>query len=249
MLLAASGARAQSDSAFLVPFGEDTGFVGLGLANGPRYLGSDERRTRIAPMLDYRWKNGWFAGTTYGAGYNFSSERRMQYGVRLSLAPGRDEDDAAALAGMGDIKTRPELGLFFNWLVEGNLYLRSALRYGSGNDRRGLALDLAAGYFFRLGPQWRATTGLSSTYLNGNAMRSYFGVDADQSARSGYPVYQPSDGLRDIRLHGSLFYIIDPRWSLIGTLAATRLVGDAADSPIVRDKTSFTGLFGVRYWF
>ena len=37
MLLAAAGARAQSDSAFLVPFGEDAGFVGLGLANGPAY--------------------------------------------------------------------------------------------------------------------------------------------------------------------------------------------------------------------
>jgi MipA family protein len=127
--------------------------------------------------------------------------------------------------------------------------VRSSLRYGSGNDRNGLALDLGAGYFFRLGPKWRATAGLAATYLNGNAVRSYFGVDAGQSARSGYAVYQPSDGLRDVRLNGSLFYSIDPRWSLIGTLVATRLVGDAAASPIVRDKTALSGLFGARYRF
>jgi MipA family protein len=249
MLLAAADARAQIDVLFSVPYGEDTGVVGLALANGPAYLGSDQRRTRIAPMLDYRWTNGWFAGTTYGAGYNFSKERRMQYGVRLSLDPGRDEDAAAALAGMGDIKRRPEIGLFFNGLVVGNVYLRSAVRYGSGNDRNGLALDIATGYFFRPGPKWRAIMGLSTTYLNGNAIRSYFGVNAEQSARSGYPVYEPSAGLRDVRLTGSLFYSIDPRWSLIGSLAATRLVGDAAASPIVRDKTAFSGLFGARYRF
>jgi outer membrane protein len=249
MLLAAADARAQMDVLFSVPYGEDTGVVGLALANQPAYLGSDQRRTRIAPMLDYRWSNGWFAGTTYGAGYNFSKERRMQYGVRLSLAPGRDEDDAAALAGMGDIKPRPEIGLFFNGLVVGNVYLRSAVRYGSGNDRNGLALDIGTGAFFRLGPNWRTSVGLTTTYLNGNAMRSYFGVDAGQSARSGYAVYQPSDGLRDVRLSGSLIYSIDPRWSLMGTLAATRLIGDAADSPIVRDKTGFGGLFGARYRF
>jgi MipA family protein len=252
MLLAAAGVRAQTTDeaeALPVPFGREGGLAGLALANGPAYLGSDERRTRVAPTIDYRWSNGWFAGTTYGAGYNFSTDRRMQYGVRLSLDPGRDEDRASALAGMGDIKPRPEIGLFFNRLLEGNVYLRSAVRYGSGNDRNGLALDLAAGYFFRLGSQWRASAGIATTFLNGNAMRSYFGVDSDQSARSGYAVYEPSDGLRDVRLNSSLFYFIDPHWSLIGTLAATRLVGDAAGSPIVRDKTSFTGLFGARYRF
>jgi outer membrane scaffolding protein for murein synthesis (MipA/OmpV family) len=35
----------------------------------------------------------------------------------------------------------------------------------------------------------------------------------------------------------------------MGTLAATRLTGDAADSPIVRDKAAFSGLFGARYRF
>ena len=249
LLLAAGSARAQSDSAFLVPFGEDTGLVGGGIASRPAYLGSDQRRIRIAPLLDYRWKNGWFAGTTYGAGYNFSKDRRMQYGARLSFDGGRDQDDAAALAGMGDIHPRPELGLFFNSLVVANVYVRTAVRYGSGNDRNGLALDLGTGAFFRLGANWRANAGVSTTWLNGNAMRSYFGVDADQSARSGYSVYTPSDGLRDVRLNGALFYIIDPRWSLMGTLAATRLVGDAADSPIVRDRTSLTAFFGARYRF
>jgi len=249
LLVAAAGARAQSDSAFLVPFGEDTGLVGGGIASRPAYLGSDRRRLRLAPLLDYRWKNGWFAGTTYGAGYNFSKERTMQYGVRLTLDGGRDEDDAAALAGMGDIHRRPELGLFFNSRVVDNIYVRTAVRYGSGNDRHGLALDLGTGAFLRLGASWRASAGVSTTWLNGNAMRGYFGVDADQSARSGYPAYTPSDGLRDVRLNGALFYIIDPRWSLMGTLAATRLVGDAADSPIVRDRTALTAFFGARYRF
>lgn len=37
--------------------------LGIGVANGPAYLGSDERKTRALPLIAARWSNGWFAGT------------------------------------------------------------------------------------------------------------------------------------------------------------------------------------------
>ncbi|MCO4094524.1 MAG: MipA/OmpV family protein [Acidovorax sp.] len=57
------------------------GTVGLAVVAGHEYMGSDERRTRAYPAIDYRWANGWFAGTTNGIGYNFSRQPGVQYGT------------------------------------------------------------------------------------------------------------------------------------------------------------------------
>src|SRR5882672_10002864 len=174
---------------FDVPIGRGDGIVGAAVINVPRYLGSDERKTRFFPLLDYRWSNGWFAGTGSGVGYNFSTRPSMQYGVRMTADFGRDEDDTAALRGLGDIDPAAEIGAFLNLRFDSGLFLRSALRYGSGNDHDGLVLDAGAGYGWMLAPRWRLGTGVNATYVNQSYMRQYFGVDTTQAARSGYPVY------------------------------------------------------------
>jgi hypothetical protein len=38
-------------------------------------------------------------------------------------------------------------------------------------------------------------------------------------------------------------------FTMTGIVNATALVGDAKSSPIVRQKTSANGIFGVSYWF
>ena len=48
--------------------GTDGGLAGLALIAGTQYAGSDERRTLLLPLLDYQWRNGWFAGTANGMG-------------------------------------------------------------------------------------------------------------------------------------------------------------------------------------
>ncbi len=94
---------------------------------GHEYLGSDERKTLVLPALSYQWKNGWFAGTGNGIGYKFH-RRRHAVRLRVTLDLGRDED-AAALAGMGDIDVRPEFGGFFNYFITNEWFLTTSFRY------------------------------------------------------------------------------------------------------------------------
>jgi len=234
---------------FDVPTGRGDGIVGAAVINVPRYLGSDERKTRIFPLLDYRWSNGWFAGTGSGVGYNFSTRPSIQYGVRMTADFGRDEDDAAALRGLGDIDPAAEIGAFLNLRLDGGLFLRSALRYGSGNDHDGLVIDAGAGYGWMLAPRWRLGTGVNATYVNQSYMRQYFGVDTTQATRSGYPVYQPGAGVRDVRANVSLGYQISERWGVNASAAIVQLQKDAKASPITRDRTTFIAVLGTAYRF
>lgn len=82
------------------------------LIAGTAYAGSDERRTMRVPLLDHRWKNGWFAATANGVGVNLSKRPDLQYGVRLTVNFGRKASRSDALRGMGAVDAAAEVGGF-----------------------------------------------------------------------------------------------------------------------------------------
>jgi outer membrane scaffolding protein for murein synthesis (MipA/OmpV family) len=245
-------AQAQSFDAVRLqgePSGDGEGRAGLALIAGSKYLGSDERRYLLFPAVDYRWKNGWFAGVGNGIGYRFSSSPQFQYGLRLAADFGRKEHRSDALRGLGDIHARPEAGAFFNVHASRELSFSSSLRYGSGNDRKGALLDLGAHYGLQIAPQWRLGGSLSTTYANRDYMQGYFGITPQQSAASGYAVSELGAGVRDVRLGASLTYIINMDWAVTTAVSATSLLGDAKRSAIVRDSTPVTGVLALGYRF
>ena len=229
--------------------GNDGGRVGLAVLAGQEYRGSDERRTMAAPLIEYQWANGWFAGSTNGIGYNFSGRQDMQYGMRLTADFGREESRSQALRGMGDIDTKAELGGFFNYSISREISLSTSLRYGSGQDSNGLLVDLGMVYSTELSGDLRLGLGVAATLANADYMQSYFGVTAAQAARSGYAVYKPGAGLRDVRGNLALTYRITPKVSATAGLSASMLSGDASDSPMVRQKSATTGLLALTYGF
>jgi outer membrane scaffolding protein for murein synthesis (MipA/OmpV family) len=229
--------------------GEDSGFVGAVVIAGTEYTGSDQRRTLLLPLLDYQWNNGWFAGTGNGIGFNFSRRADLAYGLRLTADFGRKAHRSDALRGMGDIDAKAEFGAFFNQSLTSDIFLTSSLRYGAGDDGRGLVVDLGIGYASSLAAQWRLGVGAAVSVTNAAYQQSFFGVTTAQAASSGYPVYTPGAGLRDARANVALTYLVNRRTVVTAALSASTLLGDARDSPLVRSNATLTGVLGVSYGF
>jgi outer membrane protein len=80
-------------------------------------------------------------------------------------------------------------------------------------------------------------------------MDSYFGIDSAQADRSGLARYQPTSGLKDVSARLTAQYALTERLSLTSLVGTSRLVGEAADSPMVRQKTQFQTLLGGSYSF
>jgi MipA family protein len=215
--------------------------LGVGVANGPAYLGADTRKTRALPLLAARWSNGWFAGVG-GVGYRFNAGAPLSWGAGLTFDPGRDAGDPDALRGMGDIKARPEAGLFVNYRLLPSLSLGSSLRYGSGNDQRGLVADFSLRAALPVTSSLRLTGGLTATYANSRAMQSQFGVDATQSLASGYAIFSPGSGWRDVGLQFGSMFTLGPNTMLLVGVNARTLMGSAQDSPLTRKRTGLGGL-------
>ena len=209
----------------------------------------EKRRTLVLPVLDYQWANGWFVGVTNGIGYNFSDSPQMQYGLRLTADLGRKESRASALRGMGDIDPAAEGGAFFNYSLPQGLFLTSSIRYGAGASKKGLVVDLGAGYSTAIAQKWHVSAGTGITLANAHYMQSYFGVTGAQSAASGYAAYTAGSGARDVRAKVALTYSIDQRTSVTAALSASSLLGDAKNSPLTRKRTSESGLVAITYAF
>ncbi len=244
-------AHAQSDfyRRITPPSVAEGGVAGAVVLSGREYQGSDESRVRLLPGIDYQWSNGFFAGVINGLGYNASRQPDLAYGVRVTADFGRKERRSTALRGLGDIEARPEFGAFFNYLPTRSVTLNSSVRFGSGNERQGLLVDLGAGWSTSLRPNLRLSTSLATTWANTEYLQDYFGVDAAQAVQSGYGVYRPGSGLRDVRVGATLVYRLTPAWAVTGSLTRTELLGDAKRSPIVREQGTTSALFTVGYNF
>lgn len=108
----------------------------------------------------------------------------------------------------------------------------------------GFLLTLNAGYNLPLSAGWNLSFIVSTTYADGDYMNSYFSVDGGDSRRSGLDKFNADSGFRDVGLELMAHYNFYGNWNAMALARYTRLIGDAADSPIVDDEGSANQFFG-----
>lgn len=225
------------------------GVASLSVIAGREYLGAKDGKVSVMPNINYHWANGVFAGLSNGVGINFAKDPALAYGVRATLNLGRKESASTALRGLGDIKASPELGLFANMHLSRELQLTSSLRHGSGNDRKGLLIDLGANYSLPLSPALRVSAGVAATWANAAHTQEHFGISTAQAGSSGYSAYTAGAGVRDVRASVTATYALTPQWFVSGALSTSALQGDAKNSPLVQRTTSTSAVLSVAYGF
>ncbi len=222
----------------------------------PKYEGSDQYKASALPLLMINYRDLVFLrGTTLGV--NAFTAQGVRPGDKLQIGPllnyrfGRDESDSDDLRGMGDIDGAVELGGFVNYgfgpWSAGLTVLRDV-----SDSHDGLTAKFSGGHRLPLGPKWMLRSEFFATWADENYNKAFFGVTAAQSARSGLRQYQPDGGFKDAGVTLDLDYRLTEKWSLTGRAGYKRLLGDVADSPLVKDRGTpnqlSTGVFvGYRF--
>ena len=86
-----------------------------------------------------------------------------------------------------------------------------------------------------------------ATVASADYMGSYFGVSAQDSVNTGFRVdaFDPDGGFKSVGVKGLARYQFRPTWFLDAKASYSKLVGDAADSPIVKFGTEDQFTFGL----
>ena len=152
---------------------------------------------------------------------------------------------------MGNVAMAPELKLFGEYAVSKAfpLVMRFDVRRTVGGSN-GLIGDLGAylplpgstdTLFLFAGP--------TLTLADATYMQSYFGVTPLQAGRSAYRVYTPAGGIKSAGIGLGATWFFSESWFLDADLAVSRLLGDAAASPVVRAPLATTFAATVAYRF
>jgi len=225
--------------------------VGLGGQIKPKFVGSDE--SRILPLFDFDLARGAdpFAveAPDDSFGIRLFSKGGFSAGPAANIQSKRKNSDVGA--DVGKVSTTVEVGGFVQYQASESIRLRGDLRKGIGGHD-GLVGSFGADYFWRDGDKYVLSIGPRVLASDGRFQRAYFGVDNAAALATGLPAYRPDGGVYAVAATSGLSYQFDSRFGLFGYARYERLVGDAADSPIIREygsRNQLAGGLGLNYTF
>jgi MipA family protein len=234
--------------------------IGGELRIGPKWPGAPTDKFGLTggPLFSIR-KIGTppeYFGPLDSFGFSVLDIGQFKIGPAVKLIWQRKASDDAALNGLGDIDFALQVGAFAEYWPVQWLRLRGELRQGFGGER-GVTGNLFADAVVPAG-QFRFSGGPRLTVQTTAAVSPYFSITPAQSAGStvaglpALPVYHASGGVYSYGAGGQIEYFFNPQWATYGFIEYERLVGSAADSPLVTQRGSpnqVTFGLGARYSF
>lgn len=235
----ASSALAQDvDVAAAESTGAKENVVGLGIGFAPDYEGSDDMAAVPLLQARFNFSNGMNLGL-FGNTLRFDMcpDTTWSVGPMLRYRAERDDVDNDKVDRMKTVDAAVEAGVFLNYNIE-NWFVMFSATTDVSDAHDGSVFDLGVGYRHPLDTQTMLTVFAKGTYASEDYMETYFSVDRGDADRSGLPTYEADAELKDVALGGLLQHNINDRWGVLGLLQYTKLLGDAADSPLVDDEGS-----------
>lgn len=221
--------------------GEDTGgdwqvMLGAGAIYMPDYEGSDDHEIQPFPFISVAYRDlAYVRGPEIGINLlrlKASEDLQIKAGPLARYRRDRPEDRNSDLRGLGDVDLAIELGGAV--AVEyRQAFVRVSLAKDVAGGHDGLVGEGEAGIRFDLAERLSASVSAQASWADGDYMRTYFSVTPAQSAASGLPVFAAESGIKDVGAGLSLSYQLGSRWMLTAVGGYSRLLGDAADAPLV----------------
>ncbi len=230
---------------FVPPLANPTtpNFAGLAIGFAPDYFGSDEYFFGPAPVARYQFKdseqNAFLYGNAFGS--NIVDHPWLRTGPTAIFRFGRRDVEDDVVARMEDVDRSLDIGwqIGAEYVDPNNIARRARIDAYATHDVTGGHEGYVAGVsvtgwtptpFMLLGINAGVVWG-DDSYTN-----AYFGVDDEDSARSGLPAFEAEAGARDARIAAVGLVPVSSNIVVGAGLIYSRLLGDAADSPIVKDR-------------
>ncbi|MFY1991991.1 MipA/OmpV family protein [Achromobacter xylosoxidans] len=225
--------------------GRDHTKIGFGVAARPKFEGSDRLQAEPIPLLDIR-QGRFFVRAGEGIGANLIESPRATLGVGVSWMQGYKASDVPD--GIGKLSGALGGRVFVSTRLSGAVVTLSATQALTKSER-GLLVNARVSYPYQMTERLEIIPSISTNWASEKYLNSYFGVDSDRAMRSGFSVYKPSAGFKDVSLRLAVRYEFNKSWSIAGGIGVSRLLDKAADSPFVERKIQPSAAVGLMYTF
>ena len=163
----------------------------------------------------------------------------------------QDSSTDKALRGLRKVDQSIEVGGFAEYFPVDWFRTRTEVRNSFGGQK-GLVANLSADLIIPFSQRLTFSAGPRFALKGTQALRPYFDVNAAESLATGLPEYAVKGDAFSTGVGGQISYKLTPQWELIGYAEYSRLLGSAANSPLVKFRGSpdqITVGLGVSYAF
>ena len=216
--------------------------VGVGVGVAPDYEGSDDYQA--VPLWNLRVDNLYDPNTFVQVigprlRSNFLPDPHWRLGLDGQFIKERNDVHDNAVDDLKSVDPSVMLGIIggYDFFADPrqDLALEIEARQDVANGN-GFLGTMRALYSTQLSQSWRLNTTIEGTWASSDYMDAYFSINANDAARSGLDQYNADAGFKDVAFGATVTYLFNEHWSVSGLGTYTRLVGDAADSPVVKDQ-------------
>jgi outer membrane scaffolding protein for murein synthesis (MipA/OmpV family) len=201
----------------------------------PDYEGSDDVKVQGLPFFDVSWRNRFFLNFQQGLGMNIIRNKNLIFGTSVGYYGSREEGDNEALRGLGNIDGGVD-GRLFVFVPVGPISFTSMYRRDLSGNHDGAILSVGALYFRPVTKKLRINLQGRLNYASEKFMNTYFDINLSQASRSKMTAYDADAGIKDISAFNILIYSFTRHWNVVSFMGFSRLLGDAANSPIVKER-------------
>lgn len=219
--------------------------LGGGVLYLPEYEGSDEFRVLPFPLFSASYRDTIHIDPT-GVEVDLYKWNGFRVAVKGGYELGRQEDDSDYLRGLGDVDPGGVVGGSISYQM-GPLEAYAELDKTIGGSD-GLTAKAGVEVSHRY-ERFVFSGDVSATWADDQHMQAYFGITPGQSANSGLSEYEAEAGIKRVDIGASVTYMLTDTLFLTGSGGAGVLVGNAKDSPVVRDEIQPFGMLGLGYRF
>ncbi|AMO97052.1 mltA-interacting MipA family protein [Collimonas fungivorans] len=229
--------------------------IGLGVGATARYAGSDEYRAVPVPVLNIVSPSGFFVDSLQGAGYRYDISDTLFASAAIGYGAGRkDSNDGLQpgsdkLKGMGEIKGSVLANLEAGIKLGRSASFSVGLSQPLSNRERGISYRAQLSSTVLALAKDKVSVSGTAYFGSAKYNQAFFGVTALQSRDSGYAQYKAESGLNALNASLVWTHSFNQTWSVSTMVGATHYVQKAADSPLVLDKTNYSGFTSVNYSF
>ncbi len=225
--------------------------VGVGAQLVPSYPGADDHSLR--PLVDVAITRGSkpfeFEAPDESFGPELISTGGLEIGPALNFEGSRTAKDVGA--DLDKVPFTVEAGAFIEYEFSPQFRFRTELRKGLGGHD-GWIGQAGVDFVARDADEWLFSIGPRVTWSDSRYHRAYFGVTAPEAVRTGLAAYRPDGGIQAVGATAGFLTQLSKRIGIYSYVKYDRLVGDAADSPVVRtygSRDQFSGGLALTYTF
>lgn len=243
---------------------DDNEFViGTSFSAGPSYSGASDTTYAVRPAARLTWRGYSIStqsvarasarvestrgGERTGISGPLNVRNRFAYGFGASINRGRDVTSEGTTIGLKSLPSTIYGRLRLRYTIDDRTTISATLLADILNRQQNMELPISIGRRYTLSDRMIFGLDAAVNFVNRRSMDNDYGINPEQSAASGKPVYRPGAGLREVAVSATLVHEPDRHWIWMTQFSLVRLLGDAAASPLVRQKLQPSLMIGLAY--